>query len=144
MATINDKNLKNAIANVIVNNYMNQKVDFGSDEFVVENFKIKFRKAAIRKAEFDDYGVDPNTDHFCVVEFWNATKEEDVFQAVCVILTICNDETIGTAGVPMTSTSKEQKTISTSNSPIRSWPNYNNTSGRAKNRRQGRFFVLPL
>jgi hypothetical protein len=79
---------------------MNQKVDFGSDEFVVENFKIKFRKAAIRKAEFDDYGVDPNTDHFCVVEFWNATKEEDVFQAVCVILTICNDETIGTAGVP--------------------------------------------
>jgi hypothetical protein len=100
MTTINDKNLKNAIANVIVNNYMNQKVDFGSDEFVVENFKIKFRKAAIRKAEFDDYGVDPNTDHFCVVEFWNATKEEDVFQAVCVILTICNDETIGTAGVP--------------------------------------------
>lgn len=51
MATINDKNLKNAIANVIVNNYMNQKVDFGSDEFVVENFKIKFRKAAIRKGK---------------------------------------------------------------------------------------------
>lgn len=98
--TISDKDLKKAITKVIRHFILNNKTDFGSDEFVVKGYKIRFRKAAIKKADWDDYGVDPYTDHFCIVEFWDSKNEEDVDHCVCVILTICNDGTIGTAGVP--------------------------------------------
>ena len=93
--------LKKAIKNLVESNYMNKVVKFDDDwAFRVKGFKIRERKNAIPRYEFEDYGVDEDTQVFVIVEFWDKANEMDATDAACVFFTLNNKGLMGTADVP--------------------------------------------
>lgn len=63
------------IKDYVRKNIVNHKVDFGNDAFKVKGFKVHQAKHTIRRDEFDDYGVDPDTQSFITIEFWDSANE---------------------------------------------------------------------
>ena len=93
--------LKKAIKNLVESKYMNKTVKFDDDwKFRVKGFKIRERKNAIPRSEFEDYGVDDDTTTFIIVEFWDNKDEMDALDAACVFFTINTKGQVGTADVP--------------------------------------------
>ena len=95
------KELKNAIKNLVETKYMNKTVKFDDDwKFRVKGYKIRERKNAITRYEFEDYGVDEDTTTFIICEFWDNKEEMDATDAACVFFTLNNKGLMGTADVP--------------------------------------------
>lgn len=93
--------LKKAIKNLVESKYMNKVVKFDDDwAFRVKGFKIRERKNAIPRYEFEDYGVDEDTQVFVIVEFWDKANEMDATDAACVFFTLNDKGQVGTADVP--------------------------------------------
>ena len=88
------------IKDYVRKNIVNHKVDFGNDAFKVKGFKVHQAKHTIRRDEFDDYGVDPDTQSFITIEFWDAANEIDMNDCIAVILTINGKGLFGTASAP--------------------------------------------
>ncbi len=102
MATTTTKaTIEKAIKTLVETSYMNKTIKFDDDwKFRVKGFNVRESKRAIRKAEFDDYGVDPDTVTFIIVEFWDAKEESDATDAACVFFTLNSKGQVGTADVP--------------------------------------------
>jgi hypothetical protein len=93
--------LKKAIKNLVETKYMNKTVKFDDDwKFRVKGYKIRERKNAIPRKEFEDYGVDEDTTTFIICEFWDNKEEMDATDAACVFFTLNNKGLMGTADVP--------------------------------------------
>lgn len=93
--------LKKAIKNLVETKYMNKTVKFDDDwKFRVKGYKIRERKNAIPRYEFEDYGVDEDTTTFIICEFWDNKEEFDATDAACVFFTLNDKGLIGTADVP--------------------------------------------
>ena len=69
-------------------------------KFRVKGYKIRERKSVIPRYEFEDYGVDEDTQVFIIVEFWDAKDESDATDAACVFFTLNSKGQVGTADVP--------------------------------------------
>lgn len=100
-----EKELKQAIRQVVKEKYLGRKVDFktpgdDSQTFKVAAFKISTRKNLIPKSEWEDYGVDERTQTFVVVEFWDAEDEYEVMDCTSCILTLNDKGQVGTADAP--------------------------------------------
>ena len=100
-----EKELKQTIRQVVKENYLGKKVEFkttgnDSETFEVAAFKITTRKRLIPKDEWEDYGVDEDTQTFVVVEFWDAKDEYDVMEATCCIFTLNGKGQVGTSDAP--------------------------------------------
>jgi hypothetical protein len=93
--------LKKFIKNLVESRYMNKIVKFDDDwKFRVKGYKIRERKSVIPRYEFEDYGVDEDTQVFIIVEFWDAKDESDATDAACVFFTLNSKGQVGTADVP--------------------------------------------
>ncbi len=97
--------IKRAIKSIVEESFLNKKVSFkNSDEtesFVVREYKIRSRKSiGIERYEFDDYGIDEDTDKFIIVEFWDAVDEMSVMDATSCIFTLNSKGQLGTCCAP--------------------------------------------
>ncbi len=93
--------LKKFIKNLVESRYMNKTVKFDDDwKFRVKGYKIRERKSVIPRYEFEDYGVDEDTQVFIIVEFWDTKDESDATDAACVFFTLNSKGQVGTADVP--------------------------------------------
>ena len=101
-----EKKLKQCIREVVKKNFLGKKVKFqtSADEweaFKVVTYKIRTRKSiGIERYEFDDYGIDEDTEKFIIVEFWDAKDEYDVLDCVGCIFTIGKKGQVGTCDAP--------------------------------------------
>lgn len=101
-----EKQLKQCIREVVKKNFLGKKVKFqtSADEweaFKVVSYKIRTRKSiGIEQYEYDDYGIDEETEKFIIVEFWDAENKYDVLGCVCCIFTINKKGQIGTCDGP--------------------------------------------
>ena len=98
-----ESELKQAITQVLKQHYMGKTVDFGEDagKFKVRATKIKSRKGiGIARYEFEDYGIDEDTQRFIIVEFWDAKNECDVTDCYCCIFTLNAKGQLGTSDTP--------------------------------------------
>lgn len=101
-----EKILKQCIREVVKKNFLGKKVRFqtSADEweaFKVVSYKIRSRKSiGVERYEFDDYGIDEDTDKFIIVEFWDAENEYEVLGCVCCIFTINGKGQVGTCDGP--------------------------------------------
>ena len=101
-----EKQLKQCIREVVKKHYLGKKVKFqtSADEweaFKVVTYKIRTRKSiGIERYEFDDYGIDEDTEKFIIVEFWDAKDEYDVLGCVACIFTIGKKGQVGTCDAP--------------------------------------------
>mgnify|MGYP007070322315 FL=1 len=101
-----ENELKQCIREVVKKNFLGKKVKFqtSADEweaFKVVSYKIRTRKSiGIERYEFDDYGIDEDTEKFIIVEFWDAKDEYDVTECTACIFTINKKGQIGTSDGP--------------------------------------------
>lgn len=98
-----EKELKQAIKEVVKAAYFGRFVDFGEGKagFYVRNYKIRSRKSiGIERYEFEDYGIDEDTQRFIIVEFWDAKEEYDVTDCYCCVFTINAKGQLGTSDTP--------------------------------------------
>lgn len=76
MAT--EKQVKQAIKQVLDSEYMNKMVTFDKNwKFKVKSYNIRTRSRFIPKDERDDYGCDVDANKFFIIEFNNAKDEMD-------------------------------------------------------------------
>ncbi len=93
--------MKQAINQVVEQNYLGHKVNFKeAGTFKVKNYKIRTRKKLIPAEEFEDYGVDEDTQQFFIVEFWDNKEELDVMDACACIFTLNSKGQVGTSDAP--------------------------------------------
>lgn len=89
-----EKALKQCIREVVKKNFFGKRVKFqtSADEweaFKVVSYKIRTRRSiGIERYEFDDYGIDEDTEKYIIVEFWDAENAYDVLGCVACIFTI--------------------------------------------------------
>ena len=99
-----EKELKQAIREVVKNNYLGQTVGYesrgGIMTFKAEGYKISTRKRLIPKDEWEDYGVDEETQTFIILEFWDAKEEDEATDSVCCIFTLNDKGQVGTSDAP--------------------------------------------
>lgn len=100
-----EKELKQTIRQVVKEKYLGKEVEFkaasdSSATFKVAAYKITTRKRLIPKDEWEDYGVDEDTQTFVVVEFWDAKDKYDVMEATCCIFTLNGRGQVGTSDAP--------------------------------------------
>lgn len=80
MAT--EKQVKQAIKQVLDSEYMNKMVTFDKNwKFKVKSYNIRTRSRFIPKDERDDYGCDVDANKFFIIEFNNAKDEMDATDA---------------------------------------------------------------
>lgn len=98
-----EKELKQAIKEVVKQNYLHKEVNFGEGKgtFKVEDYRIWSRKSiGIERYEFEDYGIDEDTQRFIIVEFWDTKNECDVTDCYCCIFTLNAKGQLGTSDTP--------------------------------------------
>ena len=99
MAT--EKQVKQAIKQVLDSEYMNKMVTFDKNwKFKVKSYNIRTRSRFIPKNERDDYGCDVDANKFFIIEFNNAKDEMDATDAAAICLTLNPAGQIGTTGIP--------------------------------------------
>ena len=87
MAT--EKQVKQAIKQVLDSEYMNKMVTFDKNwKFKVKSYNIRTRSRFIPKDERDDYGCDVDANKFFIIEFNNAKNEMDATDAAAICLTL--------------------------------------------------------
>ncbi len=98
---MNEKQMRQAIKKVVTENYLGHKVNFKeAGTFKVKNYKIRTRKRLIPAEEFEDFGVDEDTQQFFIVEFWDSKEENDVMDACACIFTLNSKGQVGTSDAP--------------------------------------------
>ena len=101
-----EKQLKQCIREVVKKHYLGKEIKFKTSDqegetFKVVAYKIRSRKSiGVERYEFDDYGIDEDTEKFIIVEFWDATDEYNVMGCVCCIFTLNSKGQVGTADGP--------------------------------------------
>lgn len=98
-----ESELKQAITQVLKQHYMGKTVDFGEDagKFKVRATKIKSRKGiGIARYEFEDYGIDEDTEKFIIVEFQDHKDDMEATEACCCIFTLNSKGQLGTSDTP--------------------------------------------
>lgn len=99
MAT--EKQVKQAIKQVLDSEYMNKMVTFDKNwKFKVKSYNIRTRSRFVPKDERDDYGCDVDANKFFIIEFNNAKDEMDATDAAAICLTLNPAGQIGTTGIP--------------------------------------------
>ena len=97
----NEKQVKQAIKQVLDSEYMNKMVTFDKGwKFKVKSYNIRTRSRFIPKDERDDYGCDVDANKFFIIEFNNAKDEMDATDAAAICLTLNPAGQIGTTGIP--------------------------------------------
>lgn len=98
-----EKELKQAITQVLKQHYLGKTVNFGEDagRFKVRATKIKTRKGiGIERYEFEDYGIDEDTQKFIIVEFQDRKEDMEATEACCCIFTLNSKGQMGTSDTP--------------------------------------------
>lgn len=96
-----EKQVKQAIKQVLDSEYMNKMVTFDKGwKFKVKSYNIRTRSRFIPKDERDDYGCDVDANKFFIIEFNNAKDEMDATDAAAICLTLNPAGQIGTTGIP--------------------------------------------
>lgn len=98
-----ESELKQAITQVLKQHYMGKTVYFGEDagKFKVRATKIKSRKGiGIARYEFEDYGIDEDTEIFIIVEFQDHKDDMEATEACCCIFTLNSKGQLGTSDTP--------------------------------------------
>lgn len=98
--------LKTAIRETIKSKYLGKKVFFKTsdgegEEFEVVSYRIRSRKMiGVERCEYEDYGIDEDTQKFFIVEFWDANNRFEVMGCTCCIFTLNSKGQLDTCDGP--------------------------------------------
>lgn len=98
--------LKTAIRETIKSKYLGKNTlfkasDGEAEKFKVASYKIHSRKKiGIERYEYDDCGIDEDTQKFIVVEFWDAENQYDVMGCTSCIFTLNSKGQLGVCDGP--------------------------------------------
>lgn len=88
------------VKGVITANFLNKVVNFENSSFEVRGMRVKTRSKAVHKSDWDDYGVDENTQCFIEVMLFDDKSWDFANDAVVALYTVNTYGQLGTCEVP--------------------------------------------
>ena len=78
-----------------------KRINFGEPgRFKVNKYNIRSRKTICPKYEYEDYGIDEDTQRFIIVEFYDQKDDLFAIGSCCCIFTLNSKGQFGTSDIP--------------------------------------------